>query len=159
MLHNHAFIREKAQELLKECGFEEPPVDTRKIAEWLGLRIVELSLPLWFCGSLIKDGTDHYIVLNSIMPPERKNFTIAHEIAHHRIHPEQLSYLKNAKRPWNHSEADVYAAELCMPSAMVRTEADRWCNDHKYLARLFHVTEDVMASRLKEMGLTERPAR
>jgi len=157
MLYSHAYIRAQAQEILKALGFDCPPINLRAVAKKLGLETVELSLPLWFCGSLIKDEDQYYIVLNSIMTPEKKNFTIAHEIAHFKIHPEQLCYLKNSKRPWNHDEADVFAAELCMPSTLVKEEARKWFGDHKFLARIFKVAEEAMVHRLNELGLKNSP--
>lgn len=152
-LYSHRFIREQAEKLLHQVGFDEPPIDVRKIAGKLGIEIVELSLPTWFFGALMQVENDHYIVLNKIMPEPTKVFTISHELAHHQMHPGEICYMKNRLRPYFHREADIFAAELCMPSNLVRREARKWFNDFKFLAKLFNVTETAMIRKLEELEL------
>ena len=145
--------RQKAEALAQQFGYKEPPVDVRMIAEGLGIEIIEMTLPTWFFGVLVNIKDEFYISLNKGMPEHRKNFTIAHEIAHHQLHGEELAYMKNAKRDYFHREADVYAAELCMPSDMVRAEAQKWCNDYRFLAKIFGVGETAMVRKLQELQL------
>lgn len=152
-LYSHRFIKEQARELLKSFNITEPPVDVYQIAHGLGLEIVEMSLPSWFFGVLTEVDNEYFIVLNKIMPESRKIFTLAHEIAHYKMHPDKIAYMKNTKRPYFHTEADVFAAELCMPTDMVKKEARQWFNDHKYLAKVFSVSEIAMVRKLEELNL------
>lgn len=152
-IYSHNHIRESARELIKKFELEEPPVDVRQIAKKLDIEIIELTLPIWFSGALLNTAGDFYIVLNKVMPETRKTFTIAHEIAHHQMDHHELCYLENRQKPFYHLEADIYAAELCMPSTMVRREASRWSNDHKFLAQLFNVDEQTMIRKLEELNL------
>lgn len=145
--------RQMAHALVKQFGFKMPPVDVRKIAAGLGIEIIELTLPNWFFGVLMYVENDYYIAVNKAMPESSKNFTIAHELAHFKIHGQQLAYMKNSKRDYFHREADVFAAELCMPSFMVKEEALKWCNDYKYMAKLFHVGETAMVRKMQELKL------
>jgi len=145
--------RQKAETLAKQFGYMEPPVDVRNIAERLGIEIIEMTLPSWFFGVLINIKDEFYISLNKGMAEHRKKFTIAHEIAHHQLHGEELAYMKNAKRDYFHREADVYAAELCMPSDMIRAEAHKWCNDYHFLAKIFGVSETAMVRKLQELRI------
>ncbi len=145
--------REMAEELAERFGFAVPPVDIRKIAEGLGIEVVEMTLPNWFFGVLVNLKEDFYIAVNKGMPDHSKNFTIAHELAHHQLHGDELAYMKNSKRDYFHREADVFAAALCMPTKMVKQEARKWCNDYHFLAEIFSVGETAMVRRLQEIGL------
>lgn len=155
-LYSHKQIREKAEKLLRQFGMDEPPIDVRKLTKLLGIEIVELSLPTWFFGALMQVENDNYIVLNKIMPEPTKVFTISHELAHHQIHPGEICYMKNRLRPYFHREADVFAAELCMPSWLVKREARKWFNDYKFLAKIFNVPETAMIRKLEELALVPK---
>ncbi len=152
-LYSHKYIKEQANQLLKKFNILEPPIDIYKIADELNIEIIEMTMPNWFFGVLMEVKNDFYIILNKMMPESRKIFTLAHEIAHHQIHNDKIAYMKNTKRPYFHTEADVFAAELCMPSELVRKEARNWFNDHKYLAKLFGVSEVAMVRKLEELKL------
>ncbi len=152
-IYTDVYYRSKAEELARKCGFRNPPVDVRAVAAGLKLEIMELSLPSWFFGVLMKVEGDPYIVINKMMPDHRKNFTIAHEIGHFVLHDKELCHMKNSKRSYFHREADLFAAELCMPTYMVRTEAQKWFNDYRYLASLFGMSEIAMVRKMQEMGL------
>lgn len=138
---------------MRKFGIVRPPVPVRKIAEWLGVEIVEMTLPSWFFGVLLNIDDDQYIALNKCMPEHRKNFTIGHEIAHHQIHSGELAYMKNCKRDYYHREADAFAAELCMPTFMVKEEAAKWFNDYRFMAGVFEIGETAMVRKLTELGM------
>lgn len=146
-------FRQKAEKLVQKFGFDGPPVDVRKIADGLGIEIIEMTLPSWFFGVLVNLKGDFYIALNKGMPEHRKNFTLAHEIAHHQLHGDELAYMKNCKRDYFHREADVFAAELCMPTFLVKDEARKWYNDYRWLAKEFAVSETAMVRKLQEVGI------
>lgn len=152
-IYTDVYYRKKAEDLAREAGFKAPPIDVRAVAAKLNLEIVELSLPTWFFGVLMKVEGDPYIVINKMMPDHRKNFTIGHEIAHHILHNDELCHMKNSKRSYFHREADIFAAELCMPTYMVQAEAKKWFNDYRYLASLFGVSEIAMVRKMQELGL------
>jgi Zn-dependent peptidase ImmA (M78 family) len=152
-IYSDTYYRKRAEELVRECGVRGAPVDTRAIAEHLGIEVVELTLPSWFFGVLMRVEGEPYIVLNRSMPDHRKRFTLGHEIAHFKLHTGEFAYMKNCKRESYHREADIFAAELCMPEFLIRQEANNWFNDYRYLAREFGVSETAMVRRLKELGL------
>ncbi len=145
--------RRQAEELIEGLGFDQPPIDVRKVADGLKIEIIEMTLPSWFFGVLVNLHDDFYITLNKAMPEHRKNFTIAHEIAHHQLHGDELAYMKNCKRDYFHREADVFAAELCMPTSILKEEARKWCNDFRWLAKSFSVSETAMVRKLQELGI------
>lgn len=155
-IYTDAHYRKLASNLVEKYEFEEPPVNLRKIAEDLDIEIVEMTLKSWFFGVLVNIEGQFYITLNKAMPDYRKNFTIAHEIAHHQIHSGEIAYMKNCKRTYFHREADVYAAELCMPTHLVMREAMKWYKDWRYLAKLFEVSETAMVRKLQETGILRK---
>lgn len=152
-LYSHKYYQEKAAELVKNLGFMEPPVDVRQIAQYLKIEVVEMTLPAWFSGALLELEGDHYIVLNATKPEAEKVYVIAHEIAHHQLHLDEINYIHNHRNEYNHHLANVYASELCMPSDMVKKEARKWFNDHKFLARIFGITETTMLKKMEDLKL------
>lgn len=157
-LYSHKYYREKAKNLTNQLGLEEPPVDPRRVADHLGIEILELTTPDWFSGVLLNIEGDYYIVLNSTLAPVKKSYTIAHEIGHHQLHKEELCYLQNEKKMHLQKEADIFAEELLMPARLVQKEARRWYNNPGFMARLFEVKEDLMRSRMLELGLVKSGA-
>lgn len=155
MLCTHEYLRKQADQLLNRFKLDEPPIDVKHIAQELGIEIVEMTLPTWFFGSLLNIKGSYYIVINRLMPETRKRFTLAHEIAHYALHGDKLCYMKNSKRDYFHREADAFAAELCMPSGLVKQEARKWFNDYKFLAKIFEVSEVAMVRKMQELGIIE----
>ncbi len=152
-MYTNEYYRKKAEELVKRFNISEPPVDVRKIAEELGIEVVEMTLKSWFFGVLLNVDDQFYITLNKAMPEHRKNFTLAHEIAHHQLHGGELAYMKNSKRDYYHREADIFAAELCMPSFIVKEESGKWYKDWRYLAKKFVVSEKAMVRKMQDDGI------
>lgn len=153
MIFSDSYYRKQAEDLVQACGVSGPPVDVVAIAAKMGIEIMELSLPSWFFGVLMRVEGDPYIVLNKTMPDHRKRFTIGHELAHYVLHNEAFAYMKNCKREHFHREADIFAAELCMPTFLVAREAEAWFNDYRFLAKMFGVGETAMVRKLQEIGL------
>ena len=54
-----------------------------------------------------------------------------------------------------HRVANVIGAELILPEFMVVEQARLWFNDHRYLARLFAVTEGEILAKMKDLGLVK----
>lgn len=152
-IYTNLYIREQASELFKEYGIDELPVDVRKIANNLGIEIIEMSTDVWFYGMLTRYEDDHYVVINKIMPETRKRFAIAHELGHYVMHRNDLVYQRTPDKEYFHREADVFALELCIPTPLLKREAINWFNDHIFLAKLFDVSEPLMAKKMEELGL------
>jgi len=152
-IYTHLYLKEQANALLEKFNITEPPVDVRAVAEKLGVEIIEMSNDTWFYGMLTKYGEDFYIVVNKMMPETRKRFAIAHEIGHYQLHDHDLSYQRKQDKDYQHQEADVFALELCIPAGLLKREAHKWFNDHRYLAKLFNVSEPLMVKRMEELNL------
>jgi hypothetical protein len=74
------------------------------------------------------DRTEGMVCVARNLPPEQRRFTLAHEIGHLVLHPKHINlhrdrpigqHRPHSRRPWYEREADVFAAELLMPSRLL----------------------------------------
>ncbi|MCL4499834.1 MAG: ImmA/IrrE family metallo-endopeptidase [Chloroflexi bacterium] len=155
-IFTHRYLKERAESLLVRFEIVRPPVDVRKIAVGLDIEVVEMTQETWFYGMLLGYHDDCYIVVNKLLSEPKKRFTIAHELGHFQLHREDLAYTAAQEKEYLHKEADIFAAELCMPAKMVRRYAAEWNNDHRTLASIFNVTEVAVVDKLDELGLAKK---
>lgn len=86
----------------------------------------------------------------------RRRFTAAHEIAHFILHRNKIGdsisddewYRSGLSNP-EEVEANRFAARLLMPDHLLKQCAPVWNFDKGVLAKLFEVSEEAMAIRLK----------
>lgn len=139
-------------------GGAELPVPVEAIAEDLeGLRI-EQGREEGLSGMLIPDR--RLIWLNGDDVPERRRFTIAHELGHWICQYRQGRPARFYCRPGDvaaaadrtlEREANVFAAELLMPEPAVRAEFAGGGD----LAERFGVFSEAMAWRVYNLGLSD----
>lgn len=141
-------------------GGEELPVPVEAIAEDLCGLVVEADPHLDVSGMLIPP--ERRICLNATEPPERRRFTLAHELGHwtcqvlegmpasHYCRAEEVGLDPRAKAI--EREANVFAAELLMPEVMVR---ERFAGSISVCAEAFGVSEEAMHWRLYNFGLVD----
>ncbi|MES2784737.1 MAG: ImmA/IrrE family metallo-endopeptidase [Pseudomonadota bacterium] len=71
----------------------------------------------------------HIITVNSLEPPQRRRFTVCHEVAHIVLglpsNHEEVPSWSYAKRDPNEMFCDIFAAELLMPYALWRAKVPR----------------------------------
>lgn len=142
-------------------GGAELPVPVEAIAEDLeGLRI-EQGHEDGLSGMLVPDR--RLIWLNGDDVPERRRFTIAHELGHwicqYREGTLKLFYCRPgdvaaAADRAAEREANVFVAELLMPEPAVRAA---WNREPTLaaVADLFRVSDEAMHYRLHNLGLVE----
>lgn len=146
--------------------FEAPelPVPVESIAEdLLGLRVEEAELS-GISGFLYP--AERLIFLNARETPQRRRFTLAHELGHwicqHLEGTREPVYCRHedvtAAEPPDRArerEANVFAAELLMPERAVRNQ---WPGELQRVATTFGVSEQAMHWRAYSFGLVpERP--
>lgn len=147
------------------------PVDVEQIAYAAGLRVEYDELPEGVSGLLFVHGHKRFIVVERMEAPRRQRFSIAHELGHYFIHnsgqhahvgrPVAMarSLISKMGSAPEEREANVFAAELLMPSDLIRAyiEEKRWpwldelCIPD--LAEAFKVSEQAMAIRLGALEL------
>ncbi|MGP8250654.1 MAG: ImmA/IrrE family metallo-endopeptidase [Terracidiphilus sp.] len=164
---------EEAQKLLLFLlpGLAKPPVPVDKIAELLEIKLVISPLQPGVSGALIREGGQSFIVVNSGHHRNRQRFTIAHEIAHHRLEHAMDDHVdreftvimrdENSSSAENALEiaANQFAAALLMPRSLVMRDFTRlggFLDDAvPRLALKYQVSELALQLRLRNLGLLQ----
>jgi hypothetical protein len=134
------------------------PVPVEAIAEdYLGLSLRVAHMPV--SGLLLV--SQRQLWTHGDEPPERRRFTIAHEIAHWVCHrhgvPSRCDLDAGAAaRDPREREANTFAAELLMPADAVRAAHGHGL-DAEELAHRFAVSGLAMAWRLYNLALGPPP--
>jgi Zn-dependent peptidase ImmA (M78 family)/transcriptional regulator with XRE-family HTH domain len=145
---------------------DAPILNLREILETEGIRIFQLELPArisGFFGSTELLGP--CIALNRNHPPERRQWSLAHEYAHVLTRRRQASITIHhgyQHVPENERFADAFARAFLMPASSVSREflekkKMRGCflpADLCLLAHFFFVSFEAMARRLEDLRLT-----
>ncbi len=128
------FVRDSARRLLAACDIRKPPVDLRVVAAHLGITYHEVDLGPAMSAYCCEHAGDRHAFVNTREHPHRRRFSLAHEIGHlelfHRVrfvlrdpididHPPALAI--NRTRNPREREADMFAGELLVPLAMLKT--------------------------------------
>lgn len=157
-------IQEKANAAQK--GYENIEATNErilKIAEANGIEILEADL-YDISGALRNENGTWKIYVNRQDSPQRKRFTIAHELGHYFLHADEgkefvdgyVFTRSNADRYGERElEANEFAGNLVMPEAKVREMASGEITREiiSSLAKTFEVSPFAMETRLKNLGL------
>lgn len=170
-----AAAERRAESLVKSLGIPGPSVDVHRVAAELGLRIVEDNLGDDVSGALVMNANGAAVLVQEEHHPNRKRFTIAHEIGHHvlghqfeeggHVHVDRGNYISLRGRRASEGvdpkevEANRFAAALLMPSEMVKgavagLRVAALHDQHvEHLASLFEVSQQAMTIRLTNLRL------
>ena len=145
-------VEDLAAKARKSVNFDKLPVPVDKIAEKLGLKLVEFEFPESFSGVLRKERG--VIGVNKNHPLVRRRFTVAHELGHFILGHEGDSIDEQSDRPMPlEREANTFASHLLIPTDLVTASVKRVGLDLKTLAKQSWVSEQAMTIRLLEMNL------
>jgi len=156
---NYERAKKAARDTLAKYGLTTPPFDPEAIAEAMNVNVVYTRFGGTngnaISGFLQFDPPQ--IVVNLDQPPNRKTFTIAHELGHYVLHQDYArsqnyrvmprNNYYDGQKPDEEKEADVFAAHLLVPMRALQRYQDIASTSE--LARLFAVSEDVIMNRLK----------
>ena len=163
-MHERQEGSEAAERILAEHWDGTIPVDPARIAQSMGIRVVDAYLDADVDGAIRKNkGKAASIYLNTENAPTRKRFTCAHEIAHFVKHAEAGEFefidyrdsLASTGKVSDERYANAFAAALLMPAKHVRRLHDEGL-DERSMARRLGVSEQAMVNRLKNLGLYRR---
>jgi Zn-dependent peptidase ImmA (M78 family) len=160
----------QAADLIAQLGVARPPVPIEKIAERLGASIAYEAFEGDVSGMLYREGDRVLIGVNSTHAPTRQRFTLAHEIAHLKLHEGQPIFIDRLVRiNWRDGtsardevEANAFAAELLMPRKFMTREIERTVSKTPQiapdqlivaLADTFRVSREAMRYRLVNLGV------
>ena len=164
---SHREIELRARRLLNAARIHKPPVPLEQIANYLDIKIDSSDLGDDCSGVLIRQGDRAVIGVNRSDHPNRRRFTIAHEIGHYVMH-ERDTYVDTGYRvnfrdldsgsgtKSEEIEANRFAAALLIPGPMVKRAFDDFAfelagtgdDELRELANLFGVSTQAMAYRL-----------
>lgn len=145
-------MRRIAEDALALVSVAEPPVPLDDVVASLCIPIRTANLPQFFTSAIVYEDGLPVMVVNLARPELARRHAIAHMLGH------VLLLLDDGtegfpRKDGDHREADRVAKELLMPAKMLAEQAALWFNDHRYLSRLFGVTEAQMVDRLRELGI------
>lgn len=164
-------VKNLVSDLMKD--FEtSPPIDVYSLAQKLGVRVEEVTLEETVSGMLVIEGEDAIIAINENHHPNRKRFSLAHELGHYKLHrhlarvfvDDQGTYTFHRDRLSEEGidskevEANSFAAELLMPEKMVLEAINHRRLDPsdeetvRRLAHQFKVSTQAMSIRLATLG-------
>ena len=166
--------RREAQALLDRYGIQSIPVPVERIAKSLGIRVEYAPLDDELSGlAHIRDDLP-IIGINALHAPNRQRFTLAHELAHVRLHRRELEGAVHVDRGSLRRdalaadgvdpieiEANAFAAELLMPTHLLISALERHPIDLEdddavaALAKRFRVSDAAMRYRLNSLGESE----
>ena len=139
----------------------EAPVNLDRMAAALGLEVDRIDLfdEPDVAGKIERTQAGYRITINAMDPPRRQRFTLAHEIGHYILHRDLIgdgivdqglyrSRLSNTVE----REANRYAANLLMPTSLVRAAWREGDRSIAGTAARFNVSEDAARIRLQELG-------
>ena len=179
MPRNFEKIRMRVEELLQLNSIKKAPVNPEKIAKSLGIEILLKPAEDELCGFLYRGSGNENVVIgvNQNHHPNRRRFTIAHEIGHFSLHnhqgfhfdSENKSYLLKLRKTNDDNlnrkeerEANIFAAELLMPRKFVEADmleyknADLlFGNELPRLARKYQVSVRAFTYRLMNLGFID----
>lgn len=166
-------ITKRVRNLLDEHEVTKAPVPVEKIAFALGAKVRYSPFDDEISGMIYIKGSNPIIGVNSLHPPNRKRFTIAHEIAHLILHNKQIAdYVHVDKRfpvlmrdansttgtQQMEMEANHFAAELLMPSFILLPLLKSHILDIddeeplKKLSRKFRVSKQALEYRISNLN-------
>lgn len=163
-------IEKKATDILIDQNLYSIPVDLVKIANEHGVKIYNAKFSEdKISGMLAKRGDNITMLINQSDHPNRKRFSIAHELGHHFLHlVEDGDFVDNEvdlfrfetdgvklidDRRLQEIEANQFAAALLMPAELVHKYFDEISSELNILADLFKVSEEAMGYRLNQLEL------
>lgn len=153
---DYALVKAEAAKLLNKYGYKEPPVDPVEISRREGINVSFATFTPEYAGaSGFYYPAQNIIVVNKEEFPLRQTFTVAHELAHAKLHSEwaqsaEYSILwrdtsKNSKTDPHEKEANAFAASLLVPRFMLDKYFSLPASD---LSELFAVSVPTIENRL-----------
>ncbi|MEE8106175.1 MAG: ImmA/IrrE family metallo-endopeptidase [Planctomycetota bacterium] len=157
-----------ADRLIVKLQISEPPVDVEWVARQLDVSVVYKPLEETVSGVLVKQGEQASIGVNALHHTNRQRFTVAHEIAHHILHPNNptvfvdqfMIHFRDGTAPASpmEDEANAFAAALLMPARFLRGDfATRKIDASdetavRSLAQRYGVSPQALTIRLVHLG-------
>ena len=168
-MHRSKYVRQKAHNILELAGISKPPVDVERVAKLLGFKVVPYDFDdPTVSGMLVLEDEVRAIAVNRVQHRHRQRFTVAHELGHFLSGHEDYDATDFVERRKfyvdesfaahdpNEQEANEFAAELLMPSDMLKQDLATGMRDAQQLAQRYQVSEQALWIQLSDLDLAER---
>ncbi len=165
-------MERRAEQLLVGAGVDTIPVPLGQVTAYLGIKVEFADLGEDCSAVLVRNGDRAVIGVNEEHHPNRKRFSIAHEIGHfvlhdgdtyidkgYRVHFRDLESGSGTKS--EEMEANAFAAALLMPAKRVsdafKQQPFELTGDDSLekLAKTFNVSTQAMTYRLVNLQLIQ----
>ncbi len=164
---------QEARRVLEEAGIDTPPVDPELVAKHLGVQVKFEPLNE-ISGLTFHGDKGNRIIVNDSHPPNRRRFTLAHEIGHFLLHQGRQLVVDSSVRVSRRDdlsslatdsqeiEANTFAANLLMPRNFVLDALREILSDDEnieaetaigMLGQRFGVSREAMQYRLVNLGV------
>jgi Zn-dependent peptidase ImmA (M78 family) len=163
-------VASRAADLLRSRNITRPPVPVEEIVKSLGISLYYQPLEPNVSGVLVRRGNSVRIGVNASHHVNRQRFTVAHELAHHVLHPDAPTVFvdgafvhfrgEDVSDPEDvrELEANVFAASLLMPEEFLKADLKGKFIDAfdeaamKLLANQYKVSLQALTIRLVRLG-------
>lgn len=160
---NYERAKAEANQVLLNNFLQNPPVIAEVLARNYGLFVKNYNFkPEYMDVSGFIDPQTKTIIVNAEDSPQRKNFTIAHELGHYLLgHVNNPDYDVLYRRPIAEQtnkpleqEANCFAANLLVPEQMLRCCLEQYpFASNLQIANIFGVSADVIGYRRQNLGI------
>ncbi|AHF01980.1 50S ribosomal protein L22 [Thiomicrospira aerophila AL3] len=143
----------------REHGIDTNPIDIKKLASSLGVQIKSIEMENEVSGYLRKEDGHWIIGVNALHHPNRKRFTIAHELGHYCLHSkvmdcfEDTVLFRKGETNLYETQANKFAAELLMPKDLFLDYIRNKSSEIESIAEHFEVSSMAVRLRAKNLGL------
>lgn len=145
--------RNTALTLIKQLGIERPQEIQLELIAWKAFGSLVVERDITGCDARVNRAEKRsLIVINKRSSPNRKKFSLAHEIGHLALHPEvnqlalcTIKLLFYRVRP-EEREADVFASELLMPEPLFQPLCDQDEPSFDLIENLQHIFQTSLTS-------------
>lgn len=160
--------RSKANSVLNMFNVGDAPVDVVLLAEKLGFKVVPFDFPDTMSAvvRIYEDGKK-VIGINKKQSEVRQRFSIAHELGHYLSGHESYNHDQIVVDPERRyqdpsfqaeQEADEFAAELLMPSRLLKKDFSASQVSITGLAKRYNVSEQAMWIQIVNLELVVEAA-
>lgn len=151
------------QDLQLRLGFSYPEMSILDLAKSAGVQVYEVDLSQAGASGVIQyddeeQKTNPRIYLNSNMSPQRKVFTLAHELGHHFLHKgekwrlDTFDYSNDDQITKEESEANYFAASILVPKKLLLYRMQKG-DSIAQLAEYFKVSVPVIENRIRWINI------
>jgi Zn-dependent peptidase ImmA (M78 family) len=168
-----ADIQATVERLLTASGVTQPPVPVERIARYLDAQLRYEPFEGELSGLLYQENGQIIVGVNALHPKSRQRFTIAHELGHlvlhnrNKLHVDRnfRVHLRDTRSSQAVDSAEIaanaFAAELLMPTALLRHDLEGYAVDYEddellhSLAMRYKISLQAMIFRLVNLGFME----